>query len=244
MASMSKAKAENRALPKRFYERAETRDGQILLDGRVLKTSAKNPLHVAQHTLAEAIAAEWEAQIDVVNPDAMPLTRLMNIAIDRVPQDRDALLDDIVRFAETDLLCYRAGHAELAAKQAKLFNPVLDWAARAHGIELDVTDGMMPIPQPADSLHRVRALTELATDHQLAALALMTPLVGSAILALAYWQGAIDTNILLAAAHLDEDFQAAQWGEDSEAKAAWKARARDISAAAFFLDTQGTEKQA
>src|SRR5690606_35605476 len=103
-----KAKAENRALPKRFYTSAEARDGQILLDGRVLKTSAKNPLYVAQHKLAEAVAAEWNAQAEFIDPDAMPLTRLLNIAIDRVPMDRAALIDDMVRYAETDLLCYRA----------------------------------------------------------------------------------------------------------------------------------------
>lgn len=240
---MSKAKMENRELPKRFYTSAEARDGQILLDGRVLKTSAKNPLYVAQHKLAVAVADEWNAQATHIDPDAMPLTRLFNIAIDRVPLDRDALIADMVRYAETDLVCYRAEHAELAALHAQHFDALLDWA-KGQGVQLVTTAGMMPVPQPAASLQRMGDMLREASDHELAALALMVPLVGSAVLALAYWHEQLSTEALLAAARVDEDFQAAQWGEDDEAKLAWAFKARDVRAACFFLDMQRTEKSA
>lgn len=242
MASMSKAKPEKKQLPKRFYAAVEVvqQDAAfcITLDGKMLRTQGRHLLQVHEQPLAEAIAVEWEAQTQYIDPDTMPLTRLINLAIDRAAMDRNAWLDETSRYGETDLLCYRA--PDVALKQAALFNPLLAWAA-AQGVELEVTEGVMPITQPVASLTRLRSLFAAATNAELAALAMLTPLLGSAILALALWKRQITVEQALAAARIDEEFQAEKWGRDAEADAAWLHKCGDIKAAAFFLDMQATK---
>lgn len=232
MVSDSKAKAENRAHPKRFYKTAGTENGRILLDGRELKTQGRKPLVIASPVLAEAVAAEWHAVETHINPDRMPLTRLVNITIDRAGADRAALIQTIVEYAGTDLLCYRA--PELAQLQATLFDPVLQWAA-GQGIILATTDNVMPIVQPEASLEAAAALVSQATDAEITALAMMVPLLGSAVLALAVWQREVSVEAALEMARLDETKQAEQWGIDEESEAAWAHKKTDIHASAFFL---------
>lgn len=234
MVGMSKAKMENRAMPKRFYQQAATRDGRIFLDGKELKTQARSPLVIPQPVLAEAVAAEWNAQAEHINPDLMPLTRLVNLAIDRTATDREALIANAVNYIGTDLLCYRS--PELAARQAALFDPVLIWAA-GQGIRLDTTEGLMPIDQPEASLIMADSLLREADDWELTALAMMVPLLGSAVLALALWKHAVTLEDALAMTRLDETAQAEQWGVDAEAEAMWSLKKRDIEAASFFLRT-------
>jgi chaperone required for assembly of F1-ATPase len=237
---MSKAKMENRALPKRFYRTAAAQpqgDGwHITLDGRVLKTPAKQPLLLRSKALAEAIAAEWDAQLDFIQSESMPLMRLASITIDRVPQDRAALIDEIVRYAGTDLLCYPApATEELGKRQRAAFEPVLAWASQTLGLAFTTTESIMPVAQPEATLQRMHEMVTQASDAQLAALALITPLLGSALLALALWKGRLEVQQVIHAARIDEDYHAEQWGADAEAAAAWAAKEKDIRASAFFL---------
>lgn len=231
MVGMSKAKAENKALPKRFYTNAEARDGRILLDGKELKTQARNPL-VLPAALADAVAAEWQAQQEVINPDRMPLTRLANLTIDRTPHDREAMIANTVAYAETDLLCYR--DPALADRQVALFDPVLAWAA-GQGVVLATTDSINPMPQPEASLVLADALLREATDAELTAIALMVPLLGSFVLGVALWKQAITLEQALEAARIDETVQAERWGADEEAGFMWEHKRSDIASAALFL---------
>lgn len=239
MVSMSHAKMENRALPKRFYTDvtlAPVANGHaILLDGKELKTQGRNPLHLAPLALAEAVAAEWCAQETHINPDLMPLTRLANLARDRMALDRLPVLEQICAYGETDLLCYRAPDAQLRKRQDATFEPILAWIRSAHHIDLEVTEGVMPTAQSTASLHHLHTLFAASNDADLAALAMLVPLLGSAVLTLALWKHRITVDDALKAARLDEDFQAEQWGIDHEVVAAWEGKCRDIRAAAFFL---------
>lgn len=216
-------------IKKRFYNTVAVQPHEkqfaVMLDGRPIKTPVGTVL-AANEKLAKLMAAEWESQKDKIDPDLMPVTRIVSIALDRVPQDRPELIDEIVRYAGSDLLCYR-GEDEVRAAQEKHHNPVLDWA-KGHGIALDVTDGVMPITQPQASLDAVRALITKASDIELAALAMATPLLGSALLALSLWLKHMLIDEVIQAARIDEDFQAAHWGEDASAKANWLKRERDI----------------
>lgn len=228
MVGMSKAKAENKAYPKRFYQQAEARDGRIYLDGKELRTQARNPLVITAPELADAIAAEWNAQVQHIHPEHMPLTRLANLTIDRAPTDRAAWEGQVLAYLETDLLCYR--HPEIAAQQAQHFDPVLQWAA-GQGMVLATTHGLMPIAQPPAAFAAARAMLATATDAELAAITLMVPLLGSAVLALALWQKAVALKDALAMARLDEAAQAERWGVDAESEAMWAGKMRDIGAA-------------
>ncbi|PZP85064.1 MAG: ATPase [Azospirillum brasilense] len=221
---MSKAKMENRALPKRFYREAAVQQNgaawHITLDGRVLKTPAKQPLLLRSKILAEAIAAEWDAQVECIQSEAMPLMRLASITIDRVPQDRAALIDEIVRYAGTDLLCYPAPTSEeLGKRQRAAYEPVLAWARQTLGMDFVSTESIMPVAQPEETLQRMRALVSQASDAQLAALAMIR----------------VDVEQALVTARIDENYHAEQWGADEEAAAAWAAKEKDIRATAFFL---------
>jgi chaperone required for assembly of F1-ATPase len=247
---MSKAKMENKAQPSRFYKRAafDAVDGGfgITLDGKTMRTPQQKLLHTPSEKLAQQIAMEWETQGERIDTDTMPLTRLLNIALDRVEIDRAALLADITGYAETDLLCYRAPIAdaglpidshseELRTLQVQHFDPILEWAKLQHGMGFAITKGLMPVPQPAASLQRIAALVAAANNHELAALALIVPILGSALLALALWQQKITVEEVLIACRLDEAVQAKHWGEDAEVASKWAAKARDVTAAAFFL---------
>ena len=237
---MSKAKMERRALPKRFYAEAmaapSARGWAILLDGKPVKSMARNTLEIASKPVADAVAAEWRAQRDFIDPDTMPLTRLANITLDRVALDRPLLIDDVVRYAETDLVCYHApGSQSLGRLQRATFTPLLEWARVSHALEFETTDAIMPIAQPPHTLASARALIEQATDAQLAALAMMVPLLGSFVLAIALWKQRLEMEQALKAARLDEDLHAQQYGVDEEAAEAWANKEKDIRAAAFFL---------
>lgn len=248
---MSKAKAENRPLPKRFYAAASVQqnaDGfTITLDEKTIRTPQQKLLHTKNEELARHVAAEWEAQQEFIDTDTMPLTRLLNIALDRIAIDRDALLKDITGYGETDLLCYRTPDepsplpipsraSELRALQAQHFDPILAWLKQEYAMTFVVTDGLIPVPQAAPSLQKLFEIFAAANDHELAALALMVPILGSALLALAVWKKFITVDEALVAAHLDEAVQQEQWGEAPEASIKWDAKCRDVKAAAFFLN--------
>ena len=250
MVGMSKAKAENRPLPKRFYAAANSvqqADGfAITLDGKMVRTPKGNLLHCASQQLAQYIAAEWQAQGEHIDTDTMPLTRLLNIAHDRMDEDREALLHDIAGYLETDLICYRAPisdpalpidsrNAQLRALQLQHFDPILTWIHGEYGVDFVVTEGLMPVPQPAASIQKIAAAFSAADAPSLAALALMVPILGSALLTLAVWKGRISAEEALAAARLDETVQAEAWGADAEVTIAWAAKCRDVKAASIFL---------
>lgn len=250
MVGMSKAKMENAALPKRFYERVAfdpiDKGYCITLDGKTVKTPGKHLLQVKSESVAAAIVAEWEAQQEVINPHIMPLTRLAHIAIDRVAADRALLLEDIARYAETDLLCYRApvtdaahpmqaDNVQLRQRQDAAFDPILVWVEKEFAARFEVTDGLLPVAQPDASLSAIARVFSQANDDELAALAMMVPPLGSALLALAIWKGFRDVESALIAARLDENYQAERWGMDRELQRAWELKAQDIRASAFFL---------
>ena len=191
---------------------------RILLDGRAARTPAKAELAVPTQALAEAIAAEWEAQRGQIDAAAMPLTRLVNTAIDGVTPRLAQVRDNIVAFAANDLLCYRADAPDpLVVQQSAHWDPVLAWAREALGARFEVAMGLMPIAQPEPAIAAVAAALEDLDPFRLAAVHVMTTLTGSALLTLAHTRGALTAKAAWAAAHVDEDFQVSQWGEDTEA---------------------------
>lgn len=232
-----------KALPRRFYEAVAigaAPDGgfAILLDGRPVRTPAKGALAVPDEALAEALAVEWRAQGDIIEPDTMPLTRLVNSALDGVAHARAATIREVAKFAETDLVCYRAEEPiALVAAQSKAWDPVLAFARDDLGAHLLVTTGVTYLPQPAPALAAVRHAIETDADGpsgalRLAALSVMTSLTGSVLLALAVARGLIAVADAWHAAHVDEDHQIAIWGHDAEAAARREMRWRDMQAAA------------
>jgi chaperone required for assembly of F1-ATPase len=224
---------------KRFYTRAsmnETPDGfAILLDDKSVRTPSRKQLIVPQREIAAAIVEEWEAQRDVINPMAMPLTGLANSVIDAVVDRVDAVADDIAKYFGSDLLFYRAGHPEaLVAREAAQWDPVLFWAAEVLGAHFILAEGIMHVRQPDQAVAAARAA--LPTDPwTIAAMHLVTTLTGSALLALALMRGRLTADEVWAAAHVDEDWNGEQWGVDEEVAARRAARLVDFRAAAAVL---------
>ncbi|AHB49235.1 ATPase [Hyphomicrobium nitrativorans NL23] len=227
-------------LPKRFYKSAsvESRDGAfaILLDGRPVRTPGKRLLAVSVIALAEAVAAEWEAQGERIDPATMPLTRLANTAIDAVSDKMHEVADDIAAFAASDLLCYRAEAPEgLVRRQAEAWDPPLAWARDALGAGLTVQAGLMPVDQPAEAIASVRGALAPLDALSLAATHVLTTLTGSAILALAHVEGRLTLEEVWAAATVDERWQSDLWGRDAEAEARMAERLAEATAAARCL---------
>lgn len=228
----------NAARPvKRFYEGAAVGEGRaILLDGRPVKTPGRHPLAAPSDALAEAIADEWEAQEDLIDPRSMPLTGLANAAIDRIAPDAPAFARGLAAYGESDLLCYRAeGPAPLAARQSALWDPILAWAQQRYDAVFEIATGVIHMKQPEDSLARLRATLALRDPFQLAGLSPLVTVSGSLLIALALAEGELSLDQAWAAATIDEQWQIEQWGEDEEAVATLAARRRDFSAGARFL---------
>jgi chaperone required for assembly of F1-ATPase len=251
-AANGKASSPGRPLPKRFYEAvtvaepAPSRSGSasawsILLDGKTVRTPAKAVLAVPTRALALAIAEEWKAQGERIDPSTMPLTRLVNSAIDGVRGREIEVRDDIVKYAASDLLCYRAREPDgLTRRQAELWDPVLAWSRDALAADFVVADGLMPVTQPGAA--KAAVARQLIDDDAftLAAMHVITTLTGSALLALAHSRGHLDAEAAWAAAHVDEDWQIAKWGEDAEAAARRQRRWQEMQAASRLLVLLGT----
>lgn len=225
---------------KRFYRETGVADAEggyaVTLDGRTVRTPAKAALVLPTRALAEAIAAEWDEQETEIRPHLMPMTQLASTAIDRVRPRRDSVINEIAAYAETDMLCYRADSpVELAARQAKEWQPMLDWAANEFDASLSVTEGVIPVNQPPGAVRALRAAVAGCDEFALSALYTLTTVSGSLVLALAVRDSAMDPESACDASHLDEEWQAAVWGSDPNAEKRREQSRGEIIAAARFL---------
>ncbi len=227
---------------RRFYQSAtvaETEHGgyAVQLDGRQIKTPAGRPLVVPARALALAIAEEWNAQGETIAPGTLPLTKLANSAIDAVTETKAEVANDILKYAASDLVCYRASYpAALLEAQARAWDPILSWIAAKYGAQFLTGSGIAHIAQPAASLEALRAAVDAQSAFKLAALHVMTSLTGSALIALALIGRELDTGAAWAAAHIDESWQASRWGEDFEAAQRQKARLAEFESASRFFN--------
>ncbi|MCH8348360.1 MAG: ATPase [Proteobacteria bacterium] len=221
---------------KRFYQQVGVTSGdqghQVRLDGKPVKTPARAALALPNEALARAVAGEWRAQKKTVKPEAMPLTRLANTAIDRTALHKGMVIGEIMNFARHDLLCYRAGGPEeLIRIESEAWDPYLAWARESLGLAFKVTTGVETIKQDQQTLAKLEALLSLLDPYRLTALHTATTLSGSAILALALWQGRGTPAEIWKAAQADEDYQTGKWGADREHQKTLGAR-RDLWLAA------------
>lgn len=227
-------------LPKRFYKSVDVAEQEggyaVLLDGRSVRTPAKNVVLVPYRGLAEAMAEEWRAQTEFIDPSCMPLTKLVNSALDGVARQAQAVRAEIVKYAGSDLLCYRAGGPDrLVERQNACWNPVLAWARAQLGEGFTLAEGVMFVEQPRAVLDNLDRALEEADTFQLAALNTVTTLTGSAILAFALYRGELSADEAWKAAHVDEDWTIELWGEDEEAQQRRAARYQEMAAAASVI---------
>ncbi len=223
------------ALPKRFYKHASLADGRtVLLDGKPAKTAARRELTAGSRALADAIVQEWNAQSDVIDFTAMPMTRFQMTVVDRSDADADLWRGAILAFLRSDLLCYRAvAPAELAARQAAVWDPLLAWAA-SEGVSLKTGAGVGYLAQPEEALHRGDDLLSAAGAPSLLAMKTAAEIAGSAVIALALGRGAFHPEELFEASRVDETFQAEKWGWDADAEARARLMKRDFLNAARY----------
>ncbi|WP_439576055.1 ATP12 family chaperone protein [Phreatobacter sp.] len=225
--------------PKRFYRQATAGEGpdgwRLLLDGRPAKTPGRRPFALPTRALGEAVAVEWDELGEVIDPLRMPVTRIVNSIIDGVAPDPGPVADDIVKYAGSDLICYRAdGPDGLVARQAATWDPVLAWSREALGARFILSEGVMFVAQPDAAIAAIRAA--LPSDPwRIGAMHVATTLTGSALLALALERGHLTAEEAWLAAHVDEDFQISQWGADEEAAGRRAAREREMMAAAKVM---------
>ena len=229
-------------LPKRFYKDVSVAEGEggfvVKLDGKAVRTPGKALLVLPVESAAQLVAREFDAQGETLDLASMPVYRLVNTAIDGVASDPQAVLEDILRYSSSDLLCYRAdGPDTLVRRQNEAWDPVLDWARAVLGARLLLAEGVIHVEQPREAIAALGVhLNQRAQPLRLAALHVMTSMTGSALLALAVDFGELDAETAWSAAHVDEDFQAEHWGQDAEALARRAHRKRDMMAAADLIE--------
>ena len=213
---------------------------RVLLDGKAVKTPAKAEMALPNQALAEAIAAEWQAQGEEVESRSLVLTGLVWTAIDRVGPGREGVVDELAGYGAHDLVCYHAETpADLAARQRAQWQPLLDWATRALDAPLAVTTGVVSIEQPPEALSALRRAVAARDAFELAALGAAAAAAGSLVIGLALAAGRIDAAAAFDAAQLDESYQIERWGEDPEAARRRAAIKADLAAAARFLALLG-----
>jgi chaperone required for assembly of F1-ATPase len=227
-------------LPRRFYKKAELAAEDDLfvvsLDRRRAKTPGRAPLGVPDRVVGEALAAEWDAQIEVIDPATMPLTRIVNTSIDGVSKKLGDACRDIAAYAVNDLLCYRADSPEgLVARQAAAWDPLLEWIFDEFGVRLQVGTGVLPLTQSDHVAGRIVDLLGPFEALPLTATHVVTTLTGSAVLALSVALGRQTPEEAWFAAHIDEDWQIDQWGAVPEATERRESRWREMAAAALIL---------
>lgn len=226
---------------KRFWKAAdvvETDGGWgVELDGKPLRTPVRERLTVPTKALADAVADEWNGVEEKIDPRGLPLTGLANAAIDRVAPDKRAFADGLARYAEADLVCYRAeGPQGLVERQAELWDPLLGWGQRRFDVDFKTTGGIVHVFQPQATIDRLVHAISTLDPFRLAGLAPLITIGGSLLAALGVLEGAFTPEQAWVAVSVDDRWQIEQWGSDAEAEAALANRRWDFLAAAKFLE--------
>lgn len=225
---------------RRFWTGASVRQvtdrgWEVTLDERPVRTPGKLALELPTMRLAQAIAAEWDAQREVIDPTTMPLTRAANSAIEKVAVQFDGVVSMLADYGATDLLSYRADQPEtLIRMQAEGWDPLIDWAATQLHAPLRITHGVIPVPQDAGALARLRSQLSGLDPFGLMAMHDLVTVPGSLIIGLAVAHGRINGEEAHRLSRIDEAFQASQWGEDEEAMQAAESRRQAILSAERF----------
>ena len=225
---------------KRFYKDVSTAPAGggfcVLLDGKPIKTPARNLLLLPTEALAGAIAAEWQSQGEAIVATTMPLLRLANTVVDGVAVNRADVIAAILRFGENDLLCYRAHQPQgLAARQREGWDPLLTWVRQRHGAQMRLAEGLTHVDQTPDALLALRQALEEEDPFTLGALHVIASITGSAVLALAVGAGFITGEDAFALSRIDEAYQAEKWGEDAEATKRAAALAHELDKAVELM---------
>ncbi|MDX2222625.1 MAG: ATP12 family protein [Rhodospirillaceae bacterium] len=225
--------------PKRVYKSAAVGEAgppwAVLLDGRPARTPLRRTLESPVRAVAAAVAAEWDAQREVVAHETMPLTRLLATALDKVIPDRAGIIGELLKYVDADMLCYRADHpTDLAQRQAAVWQPVLDWVEGKFGVALVVSSGVMPARQAPAVVQGLRRALDGLDDFQLTAAQAGAAATGSIALGLALALRRLSGAEAFAAAQLDESYQIERWGEDALAHQRRQAIAAELEAIARF----------
>ncbi len=232
---------------KRFYALVSTQKEQngysIRLDGKPVKAPSGSILNIPTSALADAVVLEWAAQVEEIKPDAMPLTQMANTAQDRVSRERPAMQAAILKYLDTDLLCYRINdhQTDLMAAQAAAWDPWLSWFEEKFGSALETTTVLAALKQPEAAHKAVAEYVAALDDQRFTAFQIVVPLCGSIVLALAFAEGAITPEQLFTCAKVDEDHKARIYNEDVHGRAPLEekknaAMLRDLEAAARYLE--------
>ncbi len=226
---------------KRFYEQASAEKNAnglytVTLDGRPIKTTTKQPLHLPTLALAKVIADEWQAQGDKIKPEVMPFTTLANPAIDRVMPLQETIALDIASFGGSDLVCYRAEHPEsLISRQNNAWQPLVEWVQIKYGIHLKVTAGVVHVAQSEETLRKFNEIVLQLDAFQITTLHEFTNIAGSLVIALAIIEGHLSPEDGYLRSQIDESYQAEMWGADEEASERAQNRYKDFMDAHRFL---------
>jgi len=208
----------------------------VLLDGKPIRTPAGAPFLLPNESLAQAVAEEWRAQGEKLKPESLHLTKLANTAIDRVASNRDACIEQILAFAKSDSVCYRAAAPQdLVARQTAQWDPLLQWARENYGAQFQTTTGIGFVAQSPEAVAALARALEGRDDFALAAINAAAALTRSAIIALGLSEGRLDRDEALAAAELDEIYHAGKWGEDPEALMQSRSKAMELTNITRFL---------
>jgi chaperone required for assembly of F1-ATPase len=227
--------------PRRVYKAVGVGEGEgtyaVLLDGKSALTPLRAPLASTSRPLAQAVAVEWDAQDPHVDPETMPLTRLLATQIDRIAPQREAVIANLLTYVEADTLCFRAQHpADLRARQQRVWGPVVDWLQRDYDIALTSTEGLTPPVQAPETSLRMRRSLEHLNDAHLTAFQAAASLASSLALGLALVHRRLTAADVFAAAFLDELYQVEKWGEDDLARDRRQRMARDLAAIERYLE--------
>jgi chaperone required for assembly of F1-ATPase len=212
----------------------------LALDDRPVNTPGRWPLVVPTRALADAIAHEWRVQGSTIRPETMPLMQLAATVLDHISLYREQVESATLRYAETDLICYRAAQPpSLVRLQSAAWDPLAEWLTAEYGVRLNIVAGILPVAQPRETLDALRQAMAEMDDWRLCAFQSAAASSGSFVIALALLDGRLDVEAAFQAAEIDASFEIDHWGEDSESTSRRSTVASDLAAARRFHDLLG-----
>jgi len=233
--------------PKRFWKKVDVVSLEkgfcIKLDEKILKTPAKKEMLLPTKALAKKIAAEWDRQVDEIDPNSMPFTKSANAALDKVFEQIEEVSSLVCDYGDTDLLYYRADSpAELKMRQQSSWDPIIDWAKETFEVKINCGTGILYIPQERELIYKLSKEISVLSSFQLTGLYDIVSITGSLILGLATINGRLSAEEAFNLSRIDELWQIEQWGVDEEAQAVSDLKYGSIMHAQEFFTLSGGNK--
>ena len=209
----------------------------VMLDKRILKTPLKRDLILPNLNLAEEIVKEWDQDSKKINTESMIFYGLISTSLDKIIDNKNLYINDILDYVDTDLICYRAeSPKELVELQKNKWDPIILFIEKYIGIKVQVFQGIFPKKQHTTVHTKLTNLINQFSIFEISVLHRITNITGSIFLSLCVLKKDISKKEVFELSVLDELWQSENWGFDEEISQKRKEISIELNRSIFFLE--------